>query len=353
METIWYVIVSAMLTIYVVLDGFDFGVGIVHHFVARTDAERRTVLAAIGPVWDGNEVWLIASGGVLFMAFPRAYATVFSGFYLALIITLWLLILRGVAMEFRVHQENPLGRQFCDAVFSLASALLAIVFGTTLGNLVRGVPLGDKGLSGMPLFTNFRTGRELGIFDWYTSLVGLFTLCVLAGHGALFLAWRTSGSIHVRSRNCAWIVWQMILPLWVLVTLATIWVQREVFVNLTLRPWSLLFVALAVGGLAAVFYCLSTERALAAFLSSSTFLAGLIGATLTGNYPYWLRSTIDPSYGLTAGNTISAAYGLQLALGWWSFGILLVFSYFAYLYYSIRMKVDCVENDADANQLAE
>ena len=140
MEAVWFAIVSAMLAVYAVLDGFDFGVGILHRLVARTDEERRTVLAAIGPIWDGNEVWLIAAGGVLFMAFPRVYATAFSGFYMALMIVLWLLILRGVSIEFRSHQENPLWREFWDTVFSVASALLAVVFGATLGNLVRGVP---------------------------------------------------------------------------------------------------------------------------------------------------------------------------------------------------------------------
>ena len=140
MEAVWFAIVSAMLAVYAVLDGFDFGVGILHRLVARTDEERRTVLAAIGPIWDGNEVWLIAAGGVLFVAFPRVYATAFSGFYLALMIVLWLLILRGVAIEFRSHQDNPLWREFWDTIFSVASALLAVVFGATLGNLVRGVP---------------------------------------------------------------------------------------------------------------------------------------------------------------------------------------------------------------------
>ena len=199
MEAVWFAIVSAMLAVYAVLDGFDFGAGIVHRLVARTDEERRTVLAAIGPVWDGNEVWLIAAGGVLFMAFPRVYATAFSGFYLALMIVLWLLILRGVAIEFRSHQDHPLWREFWDTVFSLASVLLAVVFGTTLGNLVRGVPLGKQGLPGMPLFTDFLPGREPGILDWYTGLVGLFTLAALAGHGALYLGWRTAGPVRERS----------------------------------------------------------------------------------------------------------------------------------------------------------
>src|ERR1700745_818083 len=118
METVWFAIVTGMLAVYVILDGFDFGAGILHRFVARTDEERRTVLAAIGPVWDGNEVWLIAVGGVLFVAFPRVYATAFSGFYLALMIVLWVLILRGVPIEFRSHQDNPLWREFWDAVFA-------------------------------------------------------------------------------------------------------------------------------------------------------------------------------------------------------------------------------------------
>src|SRR5271154_357809 len=163
MAMVWFALVSAMLATYVVLDGFDFGVGIMHRFVARTDRERQTVLASIGPVWDGNEVWLIAAGGVLFMSFPRTYSTAFSGFYLALMIVLWLLILRGVAIGFRSHQDNPLWREFWDTVFSLASALLAVVFGTSLGNIVRGVPLDLKGLPGMPLFTNFMPGKDPGI----------------------------------------------------------------------------------------------------------------------------------------------------------------------------------------------
>src|SRR5258708_34230172 len=122
MTTLWFMILALMFATYVVLDGFDFGAGILHLFIARNDTERRAVLAAIGPVWDGNEVWLIAAGGVLFMAFPTVYATAFSGFYIALMVVLWLLILRGVAIEFRLHQDNPLWREFWDTVFSFASA---------------------------------------------------------------------------------------------------------------------------------------------------------------------------------------------------------------------------------------
>src|SRR5882762_9631531 len=160
MEMLWFAIVSAMLAVYTVLDGFYFGVGILHRFVARTDEERRTVLAAIGSVWDGNEVWLIASGGVLFMVFPKVYSAAFSGFYMALMIVLWLLILRGIAIESRSHQENPLWRDFWDTAFSLSSALLAIVLGASLGNMIRGVPLDETGFFAIPLFTDFQPGTR-------------------------------------------------------------------------------------------------------------------------------------------------------------------------------------------------
>jgi cytochrome d ubiquinol oxidase subunit II len=163
MEATWFAIVSLMLAVYAVLDGFDFGAGILHRFVAKTDEERRTVLAAIGPVWDGNEVWLIAAGGVLFMAFPQTYASAFSGFYMALMIVLWLLILRGVAIEFRSHDDNPLWHEFWDTTFAAASTVLAVVLGTSLAIVVRGVRLDGTGFFAIPLFTDFRPGKQPGI----------------------------------------------------------------------------------------------------------------------------------------------------------------------------------------------
>jgi cytochrome d ubiquinol oxidase subunit II len=203
------------------------------------------------------------------MAFPKVYATAFSGFYMALMIVLWLLILRGVAIEFRSHQENPLWREFWDTIFSLASALLAFVFGTTLGNLIRGVPLGEKGLQGIPLFTNFLTGREPGIFDWYTGLVGLFTLAALAVHGALYLAWKTAGPVRDRSVAFACNAWKVVLLLWGAASAATAWVQPEIFTNLVARPWALVFAAVSIAGAYGAFWYPRHGRELAAFLSSS------------------------------------------------------------------------------------
>jgi cytochrome d ubiquinol oxidase subunit II len=339
MEAVWFASVFGMLAVYTVLDGFDFGVGTLHRFVARTDEERRTVLAAIGPVWDGNEVWLIAAAGVLFLAFPRVYSAAFSGFYLALIIVLCLLILRGVAIELRSRLENPLWREFWDTTFALASALLAVVLGTALGNVVRGVPLDGTGLFFIPLFTDFQPGVQPGIFDWYTTLVGVFTLCVLAGHGALYLVWKTTGPVQVRSAAWARKIWLAVLPLWVLVTLATAWIQPEIYTNLLARPWSLGFVLLMLGGLCGVFHFSSRGRELAAFLSSSAFILSLLATTMAGSYPNWLRSTLDPAHSLTAANSASESYALQVGLVWWSIGMALAGGYFVYLFRSVRGKV--------------
>ncbi len=176
METIWFCLVAVMLATYVVLDGFDLGAGVAHLLIARTDAERRLVLRSIGPVWDGNEVWLLAAGGTLYFAFPGLYASSFSGFYLPLMIVLWLLILRGISIEFRNHIESLVWHPLWDAVFAGSSALLAIFFGAALGNVVRGVPLDRAGDFFLPLWTNFSAGQDAGILDWYTILIAVAAL---------------------------------------------------------------------------------------------------------------------------------------------------------------------------------
>src|SRR5499426_1467624 len=200
MFELWYTIAALLFAMYVALDGFDLGAGIVSPFVARTDSERRQVLAAIGPYWDGNEVWLVAAGGALFLAFPRVLASGISGFYFAIFLFLWCLLGRGIAIEFRSHVTNPLWRAAWDFVFVAASTLLAVFLGAAFGNLMRGVPLDSDGWFSLPLFTDFRTRPPVGILDWYTVLTGVFALLALAEHGALFLAWKTDGAVHDRSR---------------------------------------------------------------------------------------------------------------------------------------------------------
>src|SRR6266446_2259679 len=145
MQTLWFILVALMLTTYILLDGFDLGAGVIHLFVAKNDVERRMILQAIGPVWDGNEVWLIAAAGTLFFTFPVLYASSFSGFYLPLIMVLWFLMLRGISIELRSHIHDPVWISFWDGVFFLGSTLLAIFYGAALGNVIRGVPLNSNG----------------------------------------------------------------------------------------------------------------------------------------------------------------------------------------------------------------
>src|SRR5260221_1441283 len=179
MQTLWFILVAFMLTMYVLLDGFDLGAGVIHLVIARTDEERRVILRAIGPVWDGNEVWLIAAGGTLFFTFPVLYAASFSGFYLPLMIVLWLLMLRGISIELRTHSDAPLWKPLWDTVFGISSALLALVFGVALGNVVRGVPLNAEGYFFVPLWTNLKVGANAGAIDWYTLMVGITSLLAL------------------------------------------------------------------------------------------------------------------------------------------------------------------------------
>src|SRR6202790_5735057 len=207
METIWFCLIAIMIETYVLLDGFDLGAGAIHLLVAKTDEERRTVLASIGPVWDGNEVWLIAAAGTLYFAFPALYATSFSGFYLPLMIVLWLLILRGVSFEFRTHLMDATWVSFWDGVFFLASLLLAVFYGAALGNVVRGVPLDNQGRFFEALWTNFQPAGETGILDWYTILAGAAALVALTLHGALWVSLKTERELQARAQDLAARFW--------------------------------------------------------------------------------------------------------------------------------------------------
>ena len=344
MGTLWYALVAVMLALYVLLDGFDLGAGIVHLLVARTDGERRQVLRSIGPVWDGNEVWLLAAGGTLYFAFPVLYASAFSGFYLPLMIVLWLLIGRGISIEFRSHIANPVWTPFWDGMFSLSSLLLAIFYGAALGNVVRGVPLDAKGYFFEALWTNFDLHGETGILDWYTILVGLAAFAALTLHGALWLALKTSGPVHDRARRLACRVLWGVLALTGLVTFATFRVQPQVPANLAAHLWGAIFPLLAVGGLAAVCWYLLRPAApggdRGAFFGSCCYLLGMLTSVAFGLYPYVLPASTNPAFSLTVSNAKAANYGLSVGLGWWILGMLLATGYFILVYRHFAGKVD-------------
>ena len=339
MEALWFWLVSVMVAIYAVMDGFDFGAGILHPLVARTDAERRQVLGAIGPLWDGNEVWLLAGGGSLFLAFPKVLAAGFSGFYLALFMVIWTLIMRGIAIELRSHVADRMWRGFWDFAFTAASVLLPILLGAALGNVVRGVPIDDSGYFSIPLFTDFGTGNPVGILDWYTVLMGVFVLVTIANHGALFLAWKTEGPVHERARKAALPLSVLTAVLGGLATLATARVNPEIYANLPGAPLAWLGLAIFALGLCLVFWGQLRGKHLHAFVGSGAFILGLLAATAACMFPVMLKSTLDPAWSLTAHNAAASAHGLRTGLKWWLLGFPIVLAYFVLLFRLHRGKV--------------
>jgi cytochrome bd ubiquinol oxidase subunit II len=339
METFWFMAVAFMIAMYVLLDGFDLGAGTIHPFVARDDDERRMIIRAIGPVWDGNEVWLIAAGGTLFFAFPQLYASSFSGFYLPLIMVLWLLMIRGLSIELRGHIEDPLWGSFWDAAFFLGSALLAIFFGAALGNVVRGVPIGEDGYFFQPLWTNFSpTNPEPGILDWYTVLTGLLALSTLVVHGANFIAVKTEHELNARARIFSRFGWLATVVLTALATVTTFYLRPEMLSGFAERPWGIVLPALALGGLAGMGYFNFKGRDRAAFLSSSAYILGMLTSTVFAVYPEVLPA-VDPANSLTIYNASASPYGLAVGLIWWSIGIVLAAVYFILIYRLFRGKV--------------
>jgi cytochrome d ubiquinol oxidase subunit II len=340
MAELWFWLLALVLAVYAVLDGFDFGVGMLHFVIGKTAAERDALLRSVGPVWDGNEVWLVAAGGSLLGAFPLLYATAFSGFYLPLMIVLWLLLFRALGIELRHQIDNPLWHQAWDVAFCGASALLALFFGAALGNLVRGLPLDEEGRFFEPLWTNFRVGTETGILDWYTLLVGFTATALLALHGALWLSLKLEEELAARARVLARRLWLAVLPLTAATTFASAIVQPRLLANLTHYPLGLVCPLLAFGGLFGARFYLS-QNAKRAFTASSLCVAGLVLSAALAIFPHALPARVS-------GRELSLAAAsahpetLRSMLYWWLPGVLLAATYSALIYRNLpqRFRVD-------------
>ncbi|HTX59805.1 MAG TPA: cytochrome d ubiquinol oxidase subunit II [Verrucomicrobiae bacterium] len=274
-------VVAFMLAAYVVLDGYDLGVAAISPLLGRTDRERAALMESIGPFWNGNEVWLIAAGGALFALFPKAYAVAFSGFYLPLIVVLWMLMFRGIAMELRGHYDSEIWHQFWDAAFALSSFLLILLFGVALGNLLRGVPLDAHG---------YFAGTFAFLLNPYALLVGLFAVAALAAHGALFAAARIDGAPAARARRLMRVLWWIVLALDAGVTAATFAVRGA-----PSAPWLYVLPLLSLAALGGILV-LAHRAMFGAFLCSCAFLATLLAEAAGSIFPY-----IVPAYPLGAG----------------------------------------------------
>lgn len=339
MPTLWFMIVAVMIALYVVLDGFDLGAGAVHLFIAKTDQERRTLIRAIGPVWDGNEVWLLAAGGTLYFAFPQLYASGFSGFYLPLMMVLWLLMLRAIGIEFRTHLEEPVWQHFFDAIFGLASILLAIFYGAALGNVIRGVPLNANGYFFEPLWTNWRVGELNGILDWYTVMCGVVALVTLVVHGSLYLATKTEGELNARARKVASNLWPVQVLLTILSLTATVYAVPHILENYSRWPIGYLVPFIVIGSLTYMYFAHSRRNEKGAFLASCLYIIAMLVGAVFALYPNVLPASTGAQYNLTISNSAAGAHGLYVGLVWWIVGMIFVAVYFVFIYRMFRGKV--------------
>jgi cytochrome d ubiquinol oxidase subunit II len=340
MATLWFCFLAIIIAGYVLLDGFDLGAGIVQLFVARTEREKRHVLDSIGPVWDGNEVWLIAVGGTLFFAFPVLYASAFSGFYLSLMMVLWLLILRGISIEFRSHVEDPLWQSLWSTVFGLASAALALVFGVALGNVVRGVPLDQSGYFFLPFWTNLSPIGQVGIVDWYTLLVGIASFLSLAVHGSLWVVLKTEGGLQERTRSFCAKCWAASVVITLLMSGASFSSQPNLIKQFRSHPWGFIFPALAVTGMIGTRVLSSRRKDLEAFLASGLYLVGMLTSAAFGVFPNVLLSNTAPDLSLTIHNAATAEHGLIVGLWWFIPGMALAIGYSVLVYRHFAGKVE-------------
>jgi cytochrome d ubiquinol oxidase subunit II len=300
-----FIVIAFMLTAYTLLDGYDLGAGAISFLVARTAPERSAVMESIGPFVHANEVWLIAAGGALFALFPKAYASSFSGFYLPLIIMLWLFMFRGIALELRDHFSGELWHQFWDAAFAVSSGLLILLFGVALGNLLRGVPLDDRG---------YFQGTFGFLLNPYAIAVGLFAIVTLAQHAATFLVLRIDGPPGKRSLGFLRRVWWAVMGLYLIVTVGTYFVR-----GLPSSPWLFFVPVVSLAALVAMIPFLHRGQYAAAFGASTLFVASLLIEAAGSLYPYLL-----PGYPLGSGgmsifeaspSTVSLAVALTTTIG--------------------------------------
>jgi cytochrome d ubiquinol oxidase subunit II len=333
LNTVWFVLVGVLIAGYAVLDGFDLGVGVLHLF-AKDEEERLTHMGAIGPVWDGNEVWLLTGGGALFAAFPAVYATVFSGFYLAFMVLLIALIGRAVALEFRHTAGGAAAKRLWDLAFGLGSLLAALLFGVAVGNVLRGVPIGPDGA--------YR-GSFVDLLSPYALLVGLTTLSLFVLHGALYLSLKTEGPLEERLRRAIVPSWVVFVALYAAATEASVSAAPHLFAHVRGRPLFFGLAAVLGGAILAIPLLVRARRALGAFLASSTTIVAMIGLAGVSLYPRLVPSSLGLDFSLTIANAASTPRALKVMLTIALIGMPLVIGYTAMIYWIFRGKVRVAE----------
>ncbi|KGL62119.1 cytochrome d ubiquinol oxidase subunit II [Polaribacter sp. Hel1_85] len=338
MEIFWFILIAVVLAIFFVLDGYDFGAGIIHLFFAKKEKDKEVITKSAGLFWDSNEVWLVAAGGMLFMAFPTFYASVFSGFYLPLIIVLWLIIFRAIGLEFRGQFKYKMWKDIWDASFGVSSLLLALFFGIALGNIVRGVNLGgvENGVSAyeghyffLPLWdSSFSPLSETpGIIDWFTIVIGLISVVTLAIHGANWIILKTNSSINYKLKS---VIFKLNIVLALLTLFSIIlWqvVNPDSLDNFIDKPYLLVFPVIYFSGLVGLFFIKKIKKDIHGFLLSTLLILGGITSSLASIFPVILPSIHNVHEPLTIYNTSTTEYGLSVASIWAVIGVILIIIY--------------------------
>ena len=329
LNLLWFVLLGILLAGYAILDGFDLGVGILHPFT-KTDQERRILMNSIGPLWDGNEVWLVTFGGAMFAAFPEVYATVFSGFYTPFMLLLFALIFRAVSMEFRSKRQNPAWRQTWDWAFFGGSTLATFLFGVAVGNAIQGMPIGaDKEF----------TGTTLDLVRPYPVLVGLFAVATFAMHGSLYLSLKTEGELHKRIHGWNWRTFGFFLVLFLFTTVFTLVQVPLATRNFDQHPWVWLVVVLNILAVSNIPRAIYRARPLHAFISSCAAIAALTFLFGVALFPDLVHSSLSPDWSLNVYNGASSQKTLAIMRNIAFLGMPFVLAYTCVILWVFRGKV--------------
>ncbi len=339
MELLWYIVIAFVLTVFFLLDGYDFGTGIIHLFFAKTEDDKKVIAKAAGLFWDSNEVWLVAAGGLLFMAFPTYYASIFSGFYLPLSIVLWLIIFRAIGLELRSQFDYQMWKDLWDKAFGISSLLLALFFGIALGNIVRGVNLGgvEDGVAAyeahyffLPLWNSHFSplGTHPGVIDWFTLIIGLISVLTLMIHGANWIILKTNSSINNELKKIIYYS-AIILTIFTILSLGMLQnINPESFTNFSESPLLIIFPILFIGGLLGTLFIRKFKNESLGLVFSSLLIIGGISTSLASMFPIILPSTNNLSDSLSIYNTSADEYSLGIAMVWGIIGFGLLMIYF-------------------------
>jgi cytochrome d ubiquinol oxidase subunit II len=329
LQSIWFFLWGLLWAIFFITDGFDFGIGTLYPFLGKSDQDKRMMINAMGPLWDGNEVWLITAGGVTFAAFPLVYAVMFSSLYTALMLILFALILRGVSFEFRGKVDHPAWRKLWDTCIFIGSFAPALLFGVAFANIFKGLPLNQEHLF---------QGNLLTLLNPYGLLGGVLFVLFFLVHGALWLAIRTQGDLHQRAVGAANALW-LILLLAAVGFLVYSAVATPLYANYMARPYLFVVILLAVAGLLGIKYFLSKQHYFKAWFASALAIMGATFFGIVGLFPSLLPSSINAEYSLTAHNASSSPLTLKIMLVVVLLFIPVVLAYQIWAYNMFRAKV--------------